>query len=1037
MFSCNRFTQHSLSLVATAIIVSTVVFTPPRLNAQQLEEIIVTAQRREQNLQEVPISIDVFTGADISIQGYSTMEDLSKYTPSVMILDRSNRVNATIRGFGTVAGSAQSLVSSVPFFVDGIHLGATQMAKIAFLDTERVEILKGPQPLYFGMNAVSGAFNITSRRPSAEWEGDATAEFGNDDNRSIQGGVGGPVSDTLGMRMAGMYQAGSGPLLNAVDGQKYGGGETMGGRILLQWTPNDKIDVVTKFEVADRKGSNDLDTGCLVDGDLFGYREVPLTSPGVNEAAVNFGNERSIWAPPPKGIPGGELLGLKWYPTDQEGQDCFGDKYGLSRGGPFLAPLANISQESGRNVGDGMIDIRAAVDHAYRSPDGSISHAGTPHRGLEGMDDTKSKNALLDITYRLDNGMSLNSQTGMIWFDSASSEENSQSPFFGNGNARLMDLDQFSQNLRLTSRPEGYNLDFAGGTRLEFMLGATFQEWQKEFTDNSVRANLRQGQRYNEAWEDARWFSGMWELSFGIMDDQLTFTAGGRWTKDEKQLALTPYASQWIFAQKPCDPAGTDANPATCLADPEMKWVNPKLTTFTAYDPSNTAQRTILTGTGNASISGVRVDSPVIFFNDVDMNNLWTARRWNGVTRVPLNWRGPNGAIAVGLTAPTAIRGTAEGGPYGKCDTCVADIDLSTSDYNNQFVLSYTPSALDRNHTFYAKYAEAFKGAVGETGQATIPPVDEMTLLPEYITAYEVGARGTLFDNRMRYDVTAFYNDFKDVQMGAARLQSNVDGQNSVALNGPRQVVEGLEFGFTAAATDRLTFNLGGTLMDGTMKALDGGGCSADEVIAVSMDVIHNNGGQRGSPGTAAERTSAQTNLNLIGPTRVATLRARAGNLPDVYFINGGCRLQDGPGVGGVTFGPETMNRSGEEAAFTPNWKFVLGVDYRLPVLDTYEIFFNARGFVSDGYLNSSEIFDRASAWQDHADLNLLVGFGPLDGNWRLSGYVRNLMEAKPSFRQEYELELVGFFTAGQESETRGLSNSSWSSYGVRLEYLF
>ena len=175
-----------------------------------------------------------------------------------------------------------------------------------------------------------------------------------------------------------------------------------------------------------------------------------------------------------------------------------------------------------------------------------------------------------------------------------------------------------------------------------------------------------------------------------------------------------------------------------------------------------------------------------------------------------------------------------------------------------------------------------------------------------------------------------------------------------------------------------------------------------------------------------------------MGPTRSANLVARAGNLPTEFFINGGCRMVPGIGADGVTeFAEETINRSGEQAAYTPDWKLVLGVDYRLPLLDTYEIFFNAKGFISDGWLQSSEIFDRTISYHKHGDLNLLAGFGPQNGTWRLSGYVRNLFEAKPFFDQEYELEQHGYITAGHESEVRGMGESAFMSYGVRLEYLF
>lgn len=1043
MISRNGFGRSSSSFTFASIIISTALFTPPVLNAQQLEEIIVTAQRREQSLQEVPISLDVFTGADISKQGFNTMEDLSKYSASVIIMDRSNRVNTTIRGFGTVAGSSQTLVSSAPFFVDGIHLGATQMAKVGFLDTERVEILKGPQPLHFGMNAVSGAFNIISRRPSPDWEGDITAEFGNDASRNVSGGFGGPLTETLGIRLAALYEGSDGPLLNIVGGEKYGGGETLGGRILLQWAPNDKIDMVTKFEASRTRNFNDLNVGCLTGLPLTGYATASPLNSSMTEG-IDFGNTQAVLAGPPLGLSTAESMALAWYPEVGEGQDCFKSKYGMTRGGPYLAPPDNVTQINQRGlfsggIFEGMIDARAAADAILNSPDGSISFAGTPNGGLSGKDNNDSMNALVDITYSFDNGIIFNSQTGMIWFNTDSNEENCACPFFTNQDGRGMDLDQFSQNLRLQSRTEGYDLDFAGGTNLEFMLGASYQEWEKDMFDNPIRPNLRTGQRFNNSWEDARWITGMWELTFNFMDKQLSVGVGGRLTKDTKHMFLMGSASQWIFDEIPCDPAGGDANPATCLADPNFKWVNPNLTTRTSFDPSNPAQRVSAGNRASNNIHGVRVDSPVILLNDVDMNNLWTPWRWNGNSIVPLNYRSPGGAIPVGITAPVYdVRSQAGEGPWGDCDSCLADPEMDVTDYNNQFVISYTPNALNGDHTIYTKYAEAFKGPVSDTAQATIPAsLSELVFLPEYITAYEVGARGNLLDNRIRYDITTFKNNFKDVQLGAAGTVSDPLEVSSVQLNAAKQVVKGLEFSITTAVTENLTVNLSGALMDGKMAELDGGGCSNDEIIAVSVDAVGNAGGQRGSAPSAAELAQANNYLNRLGPTRRAVLLDRAGNLPQEYFRNGGCRLVAGIGADGLEFPFETISRNGEDAAYTPDWKFVLDVDYRLPVLDTYEVFVNARGFLSDSWIMSSEIFDRSIMYNKHGDLNLLAGFGPQDGNWRVAGFVRNMFEVKPSFNKEYKLDPIGFITAGQESEVRGLGDSAWMSYGIRLEYYY
>ena len=106
-----------------------------------LEEIIVTAQRREQALKEVPISIEAFSGDLIRRQGFRDLGELGNFSPSVFINDSGFlSQDRSIRGFGT-SGNALTLEQAVPIFVDGIHFGRPSQVKLAFMDTARVEIL--------------------------------------------------------------------------------------------------------------------------------------------------------------------------------------------------------------------------------------------------------------------------------------------------------------------------------------------------------------------------------------------------------------------------------------------------------------------------------------------------------------------------------------------------------------------------------------------------------------------------------------------------------------------------------------------------------------------------------------------------------------------------------------------------------------------------------------------------------------------------------------------------------------------------------
>ena len=117
----------------------------------------------------------------------------------------------TIRGAGT-QGKNRGMEQAAPTFVDGIHFGRASSNRSAFLDIDRIEVLKGPQPVFFGQNATAGAISVLSKRPGEEWEGYLEAEMSRFNARSLEAAAGGPVTDTFGIRVAERYDSTDGHL---------------------------------------------------------------------------------------------------------------------------------------------------------------------------------------------------------------------------------------------------------------------------------------------------------------------------------------------------------------------------------------------------------------------------------------------------------------------------------------------------------------------------------------------------------------------------------------------------------------------------------------------------------------------------------------------------------------------------------------------------------------------------------------------------------------------------------------------------------
>ncbi|MDH3545862.1 MAG: TonB-dependent receptor plug domain-containing protein, partial [Gammaproteobacteria bacterium] len=446
-----------------------------------LDEITVTAQRREQLLQEVPVSIEAITGAEIQLQGYRDLNELGNFSPSVYIDDSGYlSQDRSIRGFGTF-GNALTLEQAVPIFVDGIHFGRPSQVKLAFMDAARVEVLKGPQPVFFGMNASAGAFNIVSAGPTDAWEGYVDTEFGNNSTAVINGAIGGPLSDTVGIRVAGKYESADGYITDLVTGVDHGAYENIGARVILEFTPRDNLDISFKAEYSEIDKDNEATSLCRTAGTLVYGRNDELRTPGIGS-----GNERSIWDDPDiDPVTGFNSGGVGWsVPHTPLPTSCFED-VGISNSGPFFAPPVNIHDE---NVDFGSIDIRAAVDEWIKIV--GISD------GLADMNEQiEASNGYLDFLYQFDNGVELDWKTGWSIMDRANTRDNSNSPFFMNGQNRGEDFDQYSSELRFTSGPGS----------IEWMAGLLFQKTDLDVISNSPRGNVRRGLRGNRAYEEQEW----------------------------------------------------------------------------------------------------------------------------------------------------------------------------------------------------------------------------------------------------------------------------------------------------------------------------------------------------------------------------------------------------------------------------------------------------------------------------------------------------------------------------------------------------
>jgi iron complex outermembrane receptor protein len=212
-------------------------------NATGLEEIVVTAQRREQNLQDVPIAISAMTGQMLENAGVRDPRDLQSYVPSLQFQSGTAATTTIIflRGVG-IGDFNSNTTGAVGVYVDDVFLGANAGKLFNVFDGEGVEVLRGPQGTLYGRNTTGGAIKFASRKPTNELSTDFSALYGRYNEVRLEGGIGGPIiDDKLKIRVSGLYNQRDGWMLNRVTGHHLNDVDLWAARAIIDYTPTDSL----------------------------------------------------------------------------------------------------------------------------------------------------------------------------------------------------------------------------------------------------------------------------------------------------------------------------------------------------------------------------------------------------------------------------------------------------------------------------------------------------------------------------------------------------------------------------------------------------------------------------------------------------------------------------------------------------------------------------------------------------------------------------------------------------------------------------
>jgi len=308
--------------------------------SHMLEEVTVTAQKRAESLQDVPISILAMSGENIEEMSLTNAADVTANMPAITVVENPIGNFIFMRGIGT-PGANQGMEQSVSIFHDGIYMGRHQLSRAPFMDLERVEVLRGPQSVLFGKNTIGGAIHVISAKPTDEFEASLSGLYGWEEGETeITGVLSGPITDRLRGRIAVRSFEMDGYLDNVMTHEEGPSRDDRTLRAQLAWDATDELTITAKWE------TSEFETGEKT-------TQMKITNPFTPGAAAFSGLNRALVA----AATGGDGI-LRWdeeRAVDNDGGVLLGQVVPVFAGLPGFPDLAELSDNE-MDVGTLTID---------------------------------------------------------------------------------------------------------------------------------------------------------------------------------------------------------------------------------------------------------------------------------------------------------------------------------------------------------------------------------------------------------------------------------------------------------------------------------------------------------------------------------------------------------------------------------------------------------------------------------------------------------------------------------------------------------
>ncbi len=969
-------TAQSLTFIGALLV--TTAFTVPAY--AQIETVVVTAQKRAEDIQAVPISITAYTAQDLQAHQVEQFKDLVFSTPNVSYTKGNfTGSNFQIRGIGVTAVGYDA-ESGVAVHLDDIFLSAPPLAEATFYDLDRVEVLRGPQSTLYGRGATGGSVNIITAKPDlSAFAAQGEVSYGNYNATDIKAMVNVPViDDQLAVRVSGDWTRRDGFVTNVYNGDKIDDRDQYSVRGSVRWQPKEgtTIDLIAQFSKEDDNRMRSQKQLCTTDP----TGTLGCLPDSIGNGLINLNSTLGIIASSVQGInsafAGSPLAG-------------FGNYLGLYNLS-FAPQLPAICAQAGNPCNPS--DPRAVFtdfDPTYTAKDHFVA-----------LNMKQRLSSWLDAT--IDVGFDEDSTLSQESYNNVAGEPFQQTP--GNGVLGLTGSEQTLLGLLSNIYGPSYAAIYApffaqqgklpqSGINNMGLIGGNIET----YADHATAFDQSNGQ--SQQWSGELRFNSNFEgpVNFLVAGYYLSTKTSGDYFVNANTLDYPAILLGSITGP-------TNANPAVagecfvkgCVLGPSF---------YHNVGNENTLSSKALFG----ELYWDAIPEELKFTGGLR----WTQDDKFQQGRIELY----SGVVPLGSTnEKQAMAALVQEG--------LIDFDQSTPTpdlwQNNsvrfdkltgRLVADWTPKINDQDTThLYASYARGYKAGGFNPGIEAGLGVPS-AYKPESIDAFEVGAKNNLFDNQLQANMDVWYYDYKDLQVSAIENNTSVNQNINAKL-------WGFEGEFNWAPTDQLLFNVSlGTTQSSIQNSrlVDDrnptGGRS--DVLLVKDDTLGSSVGQNcvlyydgAAPGTLP------VGLGFMAPPGGVTSLAAHGVantsygtcIPGDTFIPAanatfeqllnaqGFSTNDPTGKANGNHSGAFVNLDGNELQNTPKYTISVGAQYTMPFDGGYSLTARVDYYWQDKMWGRifNDPSDAISSWDV---TNALITFNSPNKDWYVQGFIQNIFD--------------------------------------------